>query len=108
MDIAKQRYNRHAQQKHRGSRRCYRTEAEDALILLAWEAGELSEGQAAKALDVDRVTARDRRLAGISHGHDIGHALWTAVRDKQNAEISGGTPSTESDCCANKEDRHEL
>ena len=84
MGIVKQRYNRHAQQKHRGSRRCYRTEAEDALILLAWEAGELSEGQAAKALGVDRVTARDRRLSAVERGHNIGHALWTAAREKHN------------------------
>jgi len=88
MDIVTQRYNRRAVRKHRGSRRSYLTEAEDALIILAWQAGELSEGQAARALGLDRVTARDRRIAAIERGQEIGHALWTAGREKHNKEIS--------------------
>jgi hypothetical protein len=35
-------------------------------VLLAWEAGELSEGQAARALNTDRVTLRGYRQDEIS------------------------------------------
>lgn len=52
---------RDSQARKRGSV-SWKTEYENALILLAWETGELSEGQAATALDVDRVEAR-RMLA---------------------------------------------
>lgn len=43
---------------------------EDLQVLLAWEAGELSEGQAAKTLGLDRVAARDLRLGQIQAGVD--------------------------------------
>ena len=85
MNIVKQRKDRSYQVKHRGSRRSYRTEAEDALILLAWEAGELSEGQASKALWVDRVTARDRKIAAIERGRVLGKTLWNG--NKQGTKI---------------------
>ena len=58
MSTKKNRYDRLCQQKHRGSKRSYLTEIEDLKICLAWEAGELSEGQVAKALGYDRVTCR--------------------------------------------------
>jgi hypothetical protein len=64
----KRRLDRLSQQKHRDSKRSYVTEIENLQIILAWEAGELSEGQAAKALEVDRVTARDMRLRAIQAG----------------------------------------
>lgn len=54
----KQRADRLAQQRHRGSRRSYVTEIENLQILLAWASGDLSEGQASKALGVGRVEAR--------------------------------------------------
>jgi hypothetical protein len=38
------------------------------LTFLAWEAGEISEGQAVKLLAVDPVTARDMKLIAISAG----------------------------------------
>lgn len=45
--------------------------ADAACILLAWEAGELSEGQAAKLLGLDRVSARARRQDMIKQGADL-------------------------------------
>lgn len=71
------RYNRLAQQKHRNSLRSYVTELEDLKICLAWESGELSEGQAAKALNYDRVTLRGIREDGIKAGRDLYEQLKT-------------------------------
>lgn len=59
---SKRRYDRLKQQKHRGSKRSYVTEIENLRTLLAWETGQLSEGQAARKIGVDRVTLRDMRL----------------------------------------------
>jgi hypothetical protein len=64
----KARYNRLAKQKERGTKISYLTRFEDAAICLAWEAGELSEGQAATALGVDRIGARLRREAILGRG----------------------------------------
>lgn len=64
----KRRYDRLAKQRERGSSRSYVTEIEDLKILLAWEAGELSEGQAMKALGVDRVSARVKKQEAIKEG----------------------------------------
>lgn len=62
------RYNRLAKQKERGSKRSYVTEIEDLKILLAWEAGELSEGQASKILGIDRIAARIKRDEAVADG----------------------------------------
>lgn len=51
-------------------------------VCLAWEAGELSEGQVARALGVDRVTARELRTLSIENGRAIGHVLWAGAREK--------------------------
>lgn len=67
----KRRLDRLAQQKHRGSRRSYVTEIENLQVLLAWEAGRLSEGQAARALDVDRVTLRGMKIDAVSAGEAL-------------------------------------
>lgn len=75
-DLAKQRADRLAQQRHRNSKASPVTEKENALILLAWEAGELTEGQAMEALGVDRIGARLKREAGIG----AGVALCAALR----------------------------
>lgn len=71
----KRRIDRLAQQRHRGSRRSYVTEIENLKILLAWEAGELSEGQAMKAIGVDRVTARGMKCDAIREGGEMIAAL---------------------------------
>lgn len=38
------------------------------LILLAWEAGKLSEGQVCRALKIDRLTAREQRDEMVKRG----------------------------------------
>ncbi len=40
-------------------------------VLLAWESGDLSEGQAAKALGIDRLELRERRINAIHTGRLI-------------------------------------
>ena len=64
----KKRSDRIAQQKHRGSKRSYVTEIENLQIIIAWQAGELSEGMAAKIMGVDRLTLRTMRDKAISAG----------------------------------------
>lgn len=58
---AQRRAARAYQAKHRGSKTSYRTELENALLFLAWEAADLSEGQLAAIFDTDRVTLRTLR-----------------------------------------------
>lgn len=65
------RYNRLAQQKHRGGKRSYVTQIEDLKICLAWESGELSEGQATKAMGYDRVTCRGIQQDAIKAGREL-------------------------------------
>mgnify|MGYP003344296207 CR=1 FL=1 len=67
MNVRKNRLDRMSQAKIRGSH-SYKTEMENLQILLAWEAAELSEGQAAKALDMDRVSLRMLKEASIKSG----------------------------------------
>jgi hypothetical protein len=71
----KSRSDRLYQQKHRGSKTSPVTDLEDALVVLAWEAGELSEGQAAAALGVDRLGARLRREALLARGITLAYEL---------------------------------
>lgn len=42
-------------------------------VLLAWEAGEISEGVAAKQIATDRVSAREKLQAAIKIGKAIAH-----------------------------------
>lgn len=58
----KRRQDRQYQAKHRGTKRSFVTEIENLKVLLAWEAGQISEGWAAKILKLDRVSLRDLRL----------------------------------------------
>lgn len=67
-ESVKRRSDRLAQQKHRKGKASYVTEIENLQIILAWEAGELSEGQAAKALRVERVALRDLRRIAVNSG----------------------------------------
>ena len=55
-------YMRNYMAKRRGTKRSYKTEADAACVLLAWEAAEITEGQAAKLLRMDRVDVRGLRL----------------------------------------------
>lgn len=73
--IRQRRAMRGYQAKARGTRQSFATLYENALIVLAWERAELSEGQAAKALGLDRLSARilrdDLVLAGIRIGSEL-------------------------------------
>lgn len=69
----KRRQDRLAQQRHRGNKRSYVTEVENLKIILAWEAELLSEGQAAKAIGVDRVTLRDMRFQAMHVGENLAY-----------------------------------
>lgn len=62
----KRRQDRLAQQRHRGSKRSYVTEIENLRVLLAWEAGHLSEGQAARILGLHRIDLRDMKFREIA------------------------------------------
>ena len=75
MRLQKQRRDRAYQAKHRGSASNYKTEWENALLLIAWEAAELSEGQVASALKLDRVSLRKMRDDAIKAGCEIADEL---------------------------------
>jgi hypothetical protein len=51
------------------------------LCFLAWEAGELCEGEAAKFLQCDRVTARELKAQAIKGGVD-NLATWKSIIDR--------------------------
>jgi hypothetical protein len=67
----KRRLDRLYQQKHRGSACSYVTTIENLQILLALEAGHLSEGQAMKALSAHRIEVREMRANAINAGVGI-------------------------------------
>jgi predicted ArsR family transcriptional regulator len=67
----KQRSDRLAQVRHRNSKRSYVTEIENLKICLAWACGELSEGQASKALGLDRVSARGHLAQLVEDGRAL-------------------------------------
>lgn len=70
------RKNRAAQRKSRGDKHSASDDAETLLMLLAWEAGEVSEGVLAKVLDDgDRVKLRERKMRAIALGRSLAHAL---------------------------------
>jgi hypothetical protein len=73
--LKKKRQNRLYQFKHRGSARSYKTELENTRVILAWVAEELTEGQAATALGIDRVSLRIMRDGSITHGLMIAESL---------------------------------
>lgn len=84
----KQRRDREAQQRHRGSKRSYVTEIENLQVLIARVAGELSEGQAARALGVDRVTERVMELDAVK----VGVALCDVMSARRRQELLDNPP----------------
>ena len=72
---AKQRKYREYQAKSRGDRISYKTELENVQILLAYEASDLSEGQASNVLGVGRIEFRkmlsDARTAGYVLANEL-------------------------------------
>ncbi len=52
----------------RNQQRSHKSDAEDADVLLAFVAGELSEGRASRTLGIDRVSLRDKVLRMVAAG----------------------------------------
>jgi hypothetical protein len=77
MDQLKQRRYRLYQAKHRGTACSLKTELENAQLLLAWETGNLSEGQFAKVLGIDRLAARVMRDEAVAEGMQLAEAILT-------------------------------
>lgn len=67
-ELIRRRNARRHQRKFRGDRKSANDLFEDATILLALEAGEITEGQATKALNSDRVSVRDKKIRLIELG----------------------------------------
>lgn len=78
MEASKQRAARMAQAKHRGSKTSPKTEHENTLIILAWEAELLSEGQCSRMLDMDRISLRKLRDATLDRAMVFAEALDAA------------------------------
>ena len=85
-DPARRRKARLAQAKHRGTRQSIKTELEDVLLLLAWEAEQLSEGQMAGLLDMDRITPRKKRLDAIDTAMWLAEAMDAGRADERRRE----------------------
>lgn len=68
MDALQQRKHRAYQAKHRGGGTSSKTALENTQMLMALEAGLLSEGQVSAALSLDRVTVRKMRDDAIDSG----------------------------------------
>lgn len=80
MNAAQRRASRLHQAKHRGSALSYKTELENLQLLLCWESEQLSEGQMARLLDIDRVSLRKMRTDAIDSGMKLAEQLDTATR----------------------------
>lgn len=75
MNLKKQRMARLYQGKSRGDRHSYKTELENVRLLLAWEAGDLSEGQVSRVLGIDRVSLRMMREGAVAAGMALAEEL---------------------------------
>jgi len=75
MSPKQQRQARLYQGKSRGDSRSHKTELENVQLLLAWEAGDLSEGQVSLALGVDRVSLRMMREGALAAGMKMAEEL---------------------------------
>lgn len=75
MDLKQQRKARIAQAKHRNSGASHKTELENALLLLAWEAADLSEGQLSKLLGMDRIALRQMRLDMLVRAMQVAESM---------------------------------
>lgn len=75
LQAVKRRKFRKYQRRSRGGINSASDAFENAAIALAWEAAELTEGQAMRALGVDRVAARELKLRVIAFGRSLAHEL---------------------------------
>ena len=71
----KQRKNRQYQQRARDGKRSYLTDIENLSIILAYEAGEITECHAARALGVGIVEARRMRIDALALGTGLARAI---------------------------------
>lgn len=69
------RKSRAHQRRCRSDKHSHADEAENMLMLLAWEAGEISEGVMADVFTTDRVALRELRLRSIARGRMLAQAL---------------------------------
>jgi len=76
MSPAQRRAARLAQAKHRGTKASHKTMFENALLMLAWEAEVLSEGQLSRILDIDRVSIRQMRLDLIDQATALADSFY--------------------------------
>lgn len=81
-DTAKRRKLRLYQQKHRGGG-SLKTELENAYLMLAWEAEELSEGQVASILGTDRLSVRLMREGAIAKAMQVAEGLTNGDSDER-------------------------
>lgn len=82
MNPKQQRQARIAQAKHRGTKQSHKTERENLLLILAWEAEILSEGQVSRIMGLDRVTLRTMRLDALDAATHLAEALSPASPEK--------------------------
>lgn len=96
MSPIEQRAARLAQAKHRGSV-SHKTELENTLIILAWESANLSEGQCARMLDLDRVALRKLRMDTLDRAMKFAEELdapyMAALRAKIAARAAALAPA---------------
>lgn len=69
--VLKRRLIRWYQRRCRGGARSQSDLYENAAIMAAWEAGEITEGQAMRALEATRVQAREAKLALVAFGRAL-------------------------------------
>ncbi len=75
-EILKARKSRQYQHRSRGDKHSAADKVIELRIILALEAGQITEGIAAKLLtDGDRVALREKRLRAIAIGRTLAHAL---------------------------------
>lgn len=87
MDDAKRRAARIAQAKHRGTKASHKTDLENTLIMLAWEAEMLSEGQCSRMLDMDRVSLRKLRMDTLDRAMAFAESIDAPARRREVVEV---------------------
>lgn len=89
--IQRARYNRKVKAESRDTVASHVSHLEDLKVIFAWETGNLTEGQASKALGYDRVTLRCMREFYEKAGGELARALLepsAKTKAKIDAHIS--------------------
>ena len=87
MTPLQQRAARLAQAKHRGTKTSHKTDLENTLIVLAWEAELLSEGQCSRMLDMDRVSLRKLRMDTLDRAMAFAESIDSPARIREVLEV---------------------